>query len=468
MLKKEIKRNIFFLLLFCFYRLFFFFIFQHQTLSIVDEQQYNKLALCILNSGEFGWRHGHLTAIRPPLYPVFLFLTYKLFGANNYNVVRVIQIFISLVSGYLVYWIGKRIFKDKNIAILSCLIFLFYPSLTIFNYLILTETLFIFLFLLSICFFVLSVDSCKIFNNYNYILFIILAGISWGLSSLTRSVLYPLIPFVGIFIFFVFPRRKHGIIASILFIISVILTLSPWIIRNYRVFGHFVAVDTMGGLNLYMGNYEHTPLHRAWAAVDNPPEIAWYRGHGKELHGLNEAEKQRWATKKAFEFILSHPGLTLIRSLIKIANFWQLERTIIAGMQKGYFPGLENRILQIFLSVFILLSYVFVAILGFIALIWRIFYKRTYFDIFILLLFLYFTGIHALVFGHSRYHLPLIPFLCMYTAYFIYNLPDMKREKHFKTISASVIIFFGIIWSYDIFIGSKEKILQFIKRVLKI
>ncbi len=310
-------------------------------------------------------------------------------------------------------------------------------------------------------------------------LYIFLAGVFWGLASLTRSVTYPLTPFIALFLVFVSPSKKKGLTAAALFVLATVLTLSPWIIRNYRVFGYLVAVDTMGGLNLYMGNYEHTPLHRAWAAVDNPPEIAWYRGHKEELKGLNEAEKQRWAIKKAFEFMKEHPGLTALRSLIKTANFWQLERTIIAGMQKGFFLGIQNKLIEVILALSIVLAYVTVAILGFSGLLLRILNRRSAYafpeghvqkgrvekiaDWLIFLIIFYFTAIHAVVFGHSRYHLPLIPLLGIYAAYLIVNFQTIRQNQpKFKVVLGIVFLIFACFWSYDILIGSKDKVISFL------
>lgn len=478
-------------------------LFWHQPLNIVDEQHYSRLAISILTRGEFAHFPGKPTAIRPPLYPVFLAGIYKIFGPKNYDAVRIIQIFLALLSGCVVYSLTKKFFEKENVALLACAIFLFYPSLLFFNYLILTETLFIFLFLLalwglSLTIFNLSLETSakyqqnkfqiKDFRKRIYKSYLIPAGIFWGLASLTRSILYPFIPAVSLFLFWITPRRRQGLLVSLLFLLTAILTLSPWMVRNYRIFGHFVAVDTMGGLNLYMGNYEHTPLHRAWAAVENPPEIAWYRGHEKELSGLNEAEKQRWAIKKALEFIREHPGLTVVRSLIKIANFWQLERTIVAGIQKNYFPKFQNKFLILASTLSILVAYIAVVILGFNGLFWVIFYEKDFKEknnsqkqlikksikskavhLFLFLLIIYFTAIHGVVFGHSRYHLPLIPILCIYTAYFLSSFKNIWKNKRYIFWKLCIPIFaiFLLFWSYDIFIGSREKIETFTRHLFK-
>ena len=496
------KRLISLLVLVFLFKIFLFFVFCDQPLNIVDEHHYNKLALSLFERGEFGWAPGKLTAIRPPLYPAFLCVIYRIFGPNSHNWVRFIQILISLASGFLVYLLAKRLFRQEKIALFASLFFLFYPSLIIFNYLILTETLFIFLFLLALLFLISAIfvngngeNKKSSFGRWKLTIYLLVAGIFWGLASLTRSVTYPLVPLVGLFLFFIWPKKRQWVMASFIFVIAVTLTLAPWMIRNYRVFGHFIAVDTMGGLNLYMGNYDYTPLHRAWAAVDNPSEIAWYRGHEKELHGLNEAEKQRWTIKEALEFMKKHPGLTALRTLIKTANFWQLERAIIAGMRAGYFPALRNRALEIFIAISIFCSYVFITILGVSGLIWRItvggklnvegqivsdrpslerklpesiWHSLRFVDWLIILIILYFTGIHAIVFGHSRYHLPLIPVLCIYASFLGCNFRKLwlEHREHFWRVFVPVCMIFGCFWGYDIFIGSKDKILALIRILL--
>ena len=304
-------------------------------------------------------------------------------------------------------------------------------------------------------------------------IYLFLAGVFWGLASLTRSVTYPLTPLVGLFLILIWPKKRQGLIAAAIFVTVVGLTLSPWIVRNYRVFGHFVAVDTMGGLNLYMGNYEHTPLHRAWAAVNNPPGKKWSSGHTKELKGLNEAERQRWAIKRALEFMKEHPKLTILRMVIKTANFWQPERTIIAGMQKGYFPRLRKKLVVVLITLSILSSYIFIVILGFCGLLWiltkwRILNGECRIHCLFVLIIFYFTAIHAIVFGHSRYHLPLIPLLCIYASYLLVHFREIWRDqrKPFCCIFVSVCLVFGCFWAYDIFIGSKEKVMAFLRVLL--
>ena len=52
----------------------------------------------------------------------------------------------------------------------------------------------------------------------------------------------------------------------------------PWAIRNTRLQEVTTIVDTMGGINLRMGNYEFTPDDRMWDAVSIKGERNWVYG----------------------------------------------------------------------------------------------------------------------------------------------------------------------------------------------
>ena len=96
-----------------------------------------------------------------------------------------------------------------------------------------------------------------------------------------------------------------------------------------------------------------------------------------------------------------------------------------------------------------------------------IWYSLKSVDWLIILIIFYFTAIHAIVFGHSRYHLPLIPLLCIYAAFFwcYFRKIWLEYREHFWRVFVPICMIFGCFWGYDIFIGSKDKILAFLKLV---
>lgn len=434
--------------------------FLNQPLNIYDEQAYQQLAQGLLTRGEFGFKPGKLTAIRPPAYPMFLASVYKLAGRVNTNIVRILQIVISVLSGMVLLILLGRITFPK-VSLLATVVFLFYPTLLCFDYLILSETLFIFLFLLMLLALMAGVEKRST-------LYFACAGVLLGLASLTRSITYPLaLPLAVLLVFLQSAPRLKAASRSLVFVLGFCLAIAPWAVRNYHVFGSYVPVGTMGGLNLSMGNYQFTPLNRAWAAVGVNGDKSWGHVYYNQIRGLNEAQKQKVAIELAKTYMLDHPAQTLLRSVIKAANLWGLERVIIAGMQEKIFPSLKNVAVEALLTVAILLAYVMVAMLGSFGLVWRITSNPHSFDWLALYFILGFTGLCALVFGHSRYHLPLIPLLCFYAAWTLCHFRQLwAAHKHsvFKLASAC-FVFWGILWSYGVFIGSIDKIKAFLTMI---
>ncbi len=435
-------------------------IFWHAPLYTVDEGHYVLLASNLLSFKTFALTYGP-TALRPPLYPFFLSAIFECCGNGAINVVRFVQVFISVGSGWVLYLLSKSLFKEERIALVAVTIFLFYPTIFLFSYLLLSETLFIFLFLLGVYFFVMPNPRSYIFA---------LSGFFFGLCSLTRSIGLPLGLGLGCLLFF-FRRDldrsfKIKLFYSSIFLGVMLLTISPWSIRNYKLFHAVVPIDTMGGLNLYMGNYAYTPLHRAWDAVENPRRIAWYRGHEEELSSMNEAAKQKWAIRAARRYMYQHPLKTLERSVIKFANLWQIDRNIIALMLKGKFPLSSFWVTKFILPLIIAISYVFLCIGGFTMLVFRLLRREAGLDMVVLYIFLVLSLIHSIVFGHSRYHMPFVPFLAMYTAFLVVRYREIKTYPAFRSSFIGVMCLFLPLWGYDVFIGSRDKLLMFIGKIL--
>ena len=62
--------------------------------EIIDEQQYSQIARSIVAGHGFAWGEGRPTSIRPPLYPAMLAGIWSVAGSENLQAVRVIQILL--------------------------------------------------------------------------------------------------------------------------------------------------------------------------------------------------------------------------------------------------------------------------------------------------------------------------------------------------------------------------------------
>src|SRR5437773_1926650 len=125
----------------CLLRLALWLWFEPLPIHIWDEGEYHQLAVSLAERGEFAYRPGVLTSHRPPLYPSFVALVYKLFGVGNVPAVRLLQAGLSLATVYLVYDLGRQLY-GRRVGLLAGGLYCFYPSLLVFNNLLLTEPLF--------------------------------------------------------------------------------------------------------------------------------------------------------------------------------------------------------------------------------------------------------------------------------------------------------------------------------------
>ena len=429
-------------------------------LMIVDEQHYHTLALSLLHGHGFAWEPGALTSIRPPLYPFFLRLVWTVSGTERLWVVRMAQILLNLLNVFLVYRLGLLLFNHR-IAIVAAAGFCFYPSFVGFNVFLLTEILFTLLLTLVALGYVVLLKTGKLSAAG-------VTGIALGLAALTRSILWPF-PFIlcPLAFFSVHGRPWARLQVALCLFLGYALVVTPWALRNTRLQGVFTIIDTMGGLTLRMGNYEHTPLNRAWDPVTLHGETSIFqqlRQEHPEVSSWTEGRKEKWALRTALAYMLAHPLVTLQRVVVKFANFWGLERVIIAGWQRGlYQPPHWLAVLGTLAITFVYMLVMLCASVG----LPLAFPGERRAHIFFLLLIAFICSIHTATFGHERYHLPLMPFLCLYAAVAVVHRSWLRLQEglHTAVPSVTACVVLLAIWGREIFIVEVERI-QALLRVL--
>lgn len=425
--------------------------------KIVDEQQYTQIAENVRSGNGFAWGPEQPTSIRPPLYPALLSATWTILGHTDFQAVRVIQILLSLATAALVYWLGAAVWNER-VAAAAAAIFWLYPSLIFYDSLILTETLFTFLLVAFVASTIRLVQTPRP-------LFAVACGVSLALAALTRSVLWPL-PLIlcpALMVMLDASWTRRAALAAIVFA-AYAAVLAPWAIRNTRLQHVVTLVDTMGGMNLRMGNYEYTPDDRMWDAVALRGDKSWVHGLSDDLGNgvITEGQKEKWAQRKAIEFIKAHPRETLRRDVIKFSDFWGLEREFIAGVQQGLYD--PPRWFAVVATIVMLAAYVAVAIAAAFG-VWLAAPSDWRLHAIVLLPILTITGAHTIVFGHSRYHLPLIPFLAVYAAAWVTKLAANGARRRGAVIAASLTSAVLIaVWVRQVAIVDLPRILSLIGR----
>jgi 4-amino-4-deoxy-L-arabinose transferase-like glycosyltransferase len=420
--------------------------FGSQEQVIVDAIDYDRLAVGLVETGDYISEAGERTSLRPPLYPAMVAWIYRLCGMRNYVAVSLVQSAISLITVAVGWKMTYQLLGRKESEIAAVLL-AFYPSLLAFNCLVLSETLFTLLFALCV---ILSVR----FQSEPRLWVALLLGLMFGLGALTRSILWVCVPIVFAFLLITanggFWRRAQYLgLASLMFA----LTLAPWAWRNTNLQHTFTLIDVMGGRNVMMGNYEFTPLERSWATVsDVTGEKAWHRVLAQttpEYSSLTQGQIDKLAMRYGIRYFFANPFQSAQRCLVRFFNFWQLEREIVAGVHQGLW-GDVSRWTQILLLLLIMGSYAAVLLSSIFGLFSNTMsWKQN------LLLILWVAlpcGVHTIAFAHSRYHLPLIPILCVYASYAMANCigENSSRLKRAFWMAAPVALIVIAGWAREI------------------
>jgi len=389
---------------------------RHEPLRIYDEQDYNRLAVSLIERGEFALKPGDPCSARPPLYPAMVAGIYavadRLPVVDRLNAVRIVQAGLGLLLTLQVYLLAARLY-DSRIGLLAAGIACFYPSLLGFANLLLSEVLFSVLLLAAM----LALQAHFRRPSYGRLA---LFGVWLGLATLTRSVLWPSFPFFAAYLILVHAGeswRSRFAFAAVA-VLSFALVLAPWAVRNTRLQNTFVPVDVLGGRNMMMGNYEHTAFYRSWATMSQAKgERSWHRTLAREhpdYYQKTQGQRDKLAMRRGFQYVFEHPAVTAQRDLVKFINFWQLERTLVAGLMFGWWGDLPRPAI-IAAAAVIMGGYALVQIAGIYGFVMTPpGEKRLHWGLLLVTLFV--CGVHTLVFAHSRYHLSLMPLVFPYAA----------------------------------------------------
>ncbi|HPP30084.1 MAG TPA: glycosyltransferase family 39 protein [bacterium] len=347
-----------------------------------DEFEYYRIAENFLSGKGFFVSEG-LKGFRPPLYPILLSILYLL--KFNLIGIRIFQCIISALTVLLIYFTGKNLFSEK-VALWSSIIAVIYPYFIFYNGFLLTETLFIFFTTLTLyAFITLSARPLSWIK----------AGISSGLAGLCRPTMQLYLPVVLIHIACDKEKWKLKIKKIFYILLFFSLTLSPWIIRNYLVFGKFIPGTTMGGRVFWEGNNPYS-------------EGGPCRYFPEEIEKLPEVERDSAYYRKTIEVIRENPSRFLWLLQNKFKRFWNVIPNASEFTKPLY------RIISIF-SFGIMLPFF---ILGFFLTLTN---SRANFIHSLIVLF---TVFHVIFLASIRYRVPLEPFyiiLAVYGFFWLYN-----------------------------------------------
>lgn len=170
--------------------------------------------------------YGELPNKAAPLYPLFLALIFKIFGAGQMQIYYA-QTVLDLIAIILIFILGKLII-DEKVGLLAAALYSIHPSAIVFTRTVLTENLMVFLVILFFVLLYLAIQKEK-----NWLFFT--AGLVGLLAALTRWVFafFPGICFFWILFYFRKDMKKALRYAFSFIAIFIILSI-PYLIHFGR------------------------------------------------------------------------------------------------------------------------------------------------------------------------------------------------------------------------------------------
>jgi hypothetical protein len=396
---------------------------------------------------------GIPTSFRAPLYPTFLALVYFFSGIDfsRFFATRLAQaVFLGAPLAPLTYFVSKKLFppvsvgegrgvRSERAARISAWIVACYPMLLVYPLGLGTENPFFVLLLTSFLFLLTSIETPSAFR-------LLLTGLFLALTTLTRSVILPFA--FAAFCLLLFLYRKRALLT----ILSFLLVISPWVIRNSLLHQKLTGIETSMGYNLYLGYHP--------------------QGNGSFVFGpsldlltiLDDAERDRIGTEKAIEFIQDQPERFIPLAINRLGFFFGLEKRVLMYFYSNNIIGYIPLPLLLTIAAILLLPFVIISIsaaFGLAYLRWKPEH------ILLILLFVGYVLPHVLILSEDRFHLALVPYIAILAAQVWINgfapLSVRWYESSVGKMIVSLVIFAAFMlitnWSFEL-IRDADKISQ--------
>ncbi len=355
-----------------------------------------------LGINELGRPHRGLSPLRvplvfyPPLYPYFIAVLHRLFGG-----LRSILLVQAAFGALLVPAVAGagRIAFGRRVGLLAAAFVAFYPDFVWFSVHFWSETLFVVLLWWGIERLLRSDASGSRGAA-------VLAGLLFGLSTLTRELTLYLAPLGALWL--VRGRllgapcaaRPGGALRAGAFLLGLVLTLAPWTIRNALVFHAFIPVSTMGASNLWQGNVPLTHLE-VHATLDGQTR--------------DPVERDRLARQWAWQAIRARQPSWIVEKLqAQMPEFWKLDSEIHDQYIGRHACGKLRLATALALEALVVLPYLALVALSLVGLA-RL--RLAAGPLLLLVLLAAYNLAHVVAYATPRFRLPLLPVVFLLAAF---------------------------------------------------
>jgi 4-amino-4-deoxy-L-arabinose transferase-like glycosyltransferase len=337
------------------------------------------------------------TAYWPVGYPAFLALVYLAAG-HSPAYAQLIQVLLGAGTVVLAARLITRIHGGRAGFTAGALLALS-PNDSSYPALLVSETVFTALFIAAI-YVILRAEGVR---GY------VASGVLFGLAALVRPVVLLLPVWLGLWVAWRHRSTlRKGIVSALPYAVvfaTMLLTLSPWAIRNWVALGYPVLVSTNGGINLYIGN---NPGATGGYQPITTPSVRAVWG--------DEVARERVATREAVTFIATHPlvfvRLVVQRAVLLFARGWDGIYEHLRATRSPVGHGTRLALYGLAEMYYLLLLFACAA---------SFFDRRGSPPVMGLLVAVavYWIAVHVIVMAEPRYRFPIMPIITAFAAVYV-------------------------------------------------
>jgi 4-amino-4-deoxy-L-arabinose transferase-like glycosyltransferase len=293
-----------------------------------DQTSYHTLAVRLLQGKGYSFP-DYWYPFTPPetptahwsfLYPALIAPIYALFGVHPLAA-RIVQAILGgILLPWMVYRLARRLFPGREpLALLSMACAAFYAFFILYAAMLMTESYYIIALLWSLERALALAERPTLRQG-------LILGAALGIAALLRQSILPWVIVLAAWLLWAGwrsqqLRRMFGGLASALLVLA--LAIAPFTMRNYRVYGEFLLLNSNAGYAMYSSQH---PMHGTdfldYTAAPMPTGLG----------GLNEAQLDRELMRRGIGFVLTEPGRIALLTLDRAVNFftfWPTPGTVL-------------------------------------------------------------------------------------------------------------------------------------------
>lgn len=279
-----------------------------------DGIEYHILGSNLANGKGYVTPQGDPYIFRPPGYPFFLAIVYRLFGPLP-DVARMANVFLGALTCLPVYAFARRLW-DWKVGLIAAAGIAVHPLLIYLTGLIYPESLTIFLIALSFYLTLAARQSSRVWPllflalTLAELIYLRPSFILWTLSLV-------------VWVWVAFSTLRTRLKNAVIVIGGALILIAPWAVRNTLTFGEFSWMSTNGGVTFWASNNPLAnggwvePGPETWQGADPPADLRGWPD-------LTPQESERRFQAQGMQWIRENPGAFLRLIPKKILRAFEL------------------------------------------------------------------------------------------------------------------------------------------------